>query len=114
MKRLLFNRLQIITIVGAMAGNSGCVALNLPSDRYQDPADHGGLLGSWKTADASPPASGDSETYCDETGTPVDQGALVVDPFDTESGEFADAKKDEIPWPRFHPIPTRPIYGNYR
>jgi hypothetical protein len=37
-----------------------------------------------------------------------------VDPFDTESGEFADAKKDEIPWPRFHPIPTRPIYGNYR
>jgi hypothetical protein len=113
MKRPILDRLRIIAALGAMTGTSGCVALNLPSDRYQDPADHGGILGSWRPENAAPPSCDGAPIY-DAAGAPIDNGALTVDPFDTTTGEFSDPKKDEIPWPRFHPIPTRPIFGNYR
>ncbi|KAA1261666.1 hypothetical protein LF1_42210 [Rubripirellula obstinata] len=111
--------------------SSGCVALNLPSERYHDPTDHGGIFGSWKTGVVDPAATqafagpnhGHSPNGMDHAagaiGSSVDCSldyiggeSLAVDPFDTENGEYAKPPEPpEVPWPRFHPVPTRPIFG---
>ncbi|GAA5507847.1 hypothetical protein [Novipirellula caenicola] len=51
----------------------------------------------------------------DASGFPIEQGfdggALTVDPFDSSVGQDGSIKPPEIPWPRFHPVPTRPVFG---
>ena len=102
--------------------HSGCVALNLPSERYHDPRDHGGIFGSWKTnavdpaatnAFSQPPNGIDHATGT--IGSTVDcigGESLSVNPFDTTQGEYAKPPEPpEVPWPRFHPVPTRPVFG---
>ena len=93
---------------------TGCVALNIPSERFQDPTDHGGLLGSWDSSGHShangidhAAASMDSGMQC------IGGGSLDVDPFDTSEGEYAvKPEPPKVPWPRFHPVPTQPVFGN--
>lgn len=111
---------------------TGCVALNIPSDRHHDHADQGGLFGPWKGGTGRPVglaatahcACGDAHCVDGSCGnvipgdsfvsSNIDDGSLTVDPFDTTQGEYAVAEVEEVPWPRFHPLPTRPIFGNYR
>lgn len=41
----------------------------------------------------------------------IDGGPLEEDPFGPVAGSNGAASESEIPWPRFHPIPTRPVFG---
>ncbi len=124
---------------------TGCLALNIPSERLAEPTDGGGILGGWKhnhTRQSSThiahifsglghdPKSHDFEdpsgnVPCDPSfeSTPgnsagmshddhsIDGGSLGVDPFDTSVDQDGSLKAPEVPWPRFHPIPTRPVFG---
>ncbi|WP_442509119.1 hypothetical protein SH528x_000669 [Novipirellula sp. SH528] len=51
----------------------------------------------------------------DDSGFPIEQGfdggALAVAPFDSSVEQDGSIKAPEIPWPRFHPMPTRPVFG---
>ncbi|WP_040763941.1 hypothetical protein [Novipirellula maiorica] len=52
----------------------------------------------------------------DASGFPIEQGcidggALEVDSFDSSVQQDGSIKAPEIPWPRFHSIPTRPVFG---
>ncbi|WP_146458311.1 hypothetical protein [Rubripirellula tenax] len=97
-------------------GQCGCVALNIPSERAHDPADAGGILGPWKKGGAS---TASQHTVFDEftndsySGDPScsDGGALGFDPFDPNAIEGGQTEPPEVPWPRFHPVPTRPVFG---
>lgn len=115
-------RIAISTITLAsllVLAQAGCVALNIPSRRYHDPGDHGGLFGSWRK-DA---AHGDSQAMRSVDGAnggfPGD-GQPCGDPAcehwdgcdGSEYGMQESVKPPEIPWPRFHPVPTRPIFGS--
>lgn len=78
-----------------------------------DPGDHGGMLGDWKTN-----PTGCSDGTCGHpTGRlsdlSLDGGPLDSDPLDPLLDENGNPRKkpDEIPWPRFHPVPTRPVFG---
>ena len=107
-----------------LVGCSGCVALNLPSDRFHDPSDGGGVFGDWRTKRLDPiggfangPVGNLSECHC---GANCHRGAgclggdeLSLDPFDTSQGKYAVHEEPEIPWPRYHPVPTRPIFGRH-
>jgi hypothetical protein len=115
-----------LTVCLASTG-SGCVALNLPSDRYHDPADHGGIFGPWKSGVVDPAAteafvhgsSGHRPSGIEHAAATLESGvdciggdSLEADPFDTNAGEFAKPPDPpEVPWPRFHPVPTRPVFG---
>ena len=139
--------LAILGLLAALlATNVGCVALNVPSDRFHDSGDSGGMFGGWPygVGDApshevatleGPPLEGHAleghalqgpleESYgggvcsdpngcsdpqgCSSSqGCCLDGGPLDCDPFDHQ-GEPAPP---EIPWPRFHPVPTRPVFG---
>ena len=91
---------------------TGCVALNVPSQRYHDPEDGGGVFGAWSLSGASQPIHNDhhhAPTHGVEDG--VMCGSLEADPFDTCVGENGKPKPPEVPWPRFHPVPTRPVFG---
>ncbi len=110
-------------------GLTGCVALNIPSERFHDAADDGGWLGGWHrpkrfgvpdlTPDhgsASP--SGHSAEIVGGKILGVQPGGDVaeacfgeVTPVFDPSAEAADRQKNEIPWPRFHPVPTRPVFA---
>lgn len=77
----------------------GCVALNLPSERYDDP----------ETA-AGQPAGIDSLFLW----APPRGGSAAAAPpseaSDPASEPHASGRLPAVPWPRFHPVPTRPVY----
>ena len=102
--------------------HSGCVALNLPSERYHDPTDRGGIFGPWETGVVDPAATqalahtpNGIDHAASTIGSNVDcigGESLSVDPFDTTQGEYAKPPEPpKVPWPRFHPVPTRPVFG---
>ncbi len=75
---------------------AGCVSLNVPSIRYDDPADRGGPLGPWHTGGAVLPGPS--------------RGCTVADRPPAE-----EVANPAVPWPKFHPVPTRPVFGgNYQ
>tara|TARA_R110002049_G_scaffold4601_5_gene32268 strand:+ start:381643 stop:382029 length:387 start_codon:yes stop_codon:yes gene_type:complete len=106
---------------------AGCLALNVPSQRYHDPADHGGVFGAWNRHHGSQHSAGgpsaehgfhDADQIAAETVVAgnVDDGCLLGDPlhhdpFDSSVAVGRKPEEPEIPWPRFHPIPTRPVFG---
>ena len=96
--------------------SSGCVALNIPSKRFHDSTDHGGVFGPWRkhhhVGDSSH-ADPASAHVVNEHGLMHgwDGGPLEVDPFDPSLDANGQPKKQDIPWPRFHPIPTNPVFG---
>ena len=98
----------------------GCVALNIPSRRFHDPTDHGGLFGHWRRGDVgcvdgSCVANEHGFHACQSSaagGFCLDGGPLEVDPFDPNLDVDGNPKPPEVPWPRFHPVPTRPVYGS--
>ena len=97
----------------------GCVALNIPSVRYHDPADHGGLFGPWSDA-AGPTPSAAVGVRHESAGAAAEAwrpGAEPLSPPPAGCGPDAplaavpEADPD-VPWPRFHPLPTRPVFGD--
>ncbi|EMI55945.1 hypothetical protein [Rhodopirellula sallentina] len=96
----------------------GCLALGIPSERLHDPADRGGLLGDWNSDVSYGPDQ--------ITQDLVEQGVVLAT---TDDGLFCEGpspldvnpktgclsppkeKTPEVPWPRFHPVPTRPVFG---
>jgi hypothetical protein len=49
--------------------------------------------------------------FHDSGGLCLDGGPLEVDPFDCSLDVNGNPKQPEIPWPRFQPVPTRPVFG---
>jgi len=107
--------------IGVCVSSSGCIALGIPSERFDDPADGGGLLGDFKRDQAYGPAdmarelveqgavlSPSSEGLFCSDGSPLDVPAVGL------GGNAPQAKPPEVPWPRFHPVPTRPVFGPMR
>ena len=100
----------LLALVLLVTSQVGCIALSIPSERQFDPADHGGLFGDWDQ---------DTETTgqcCDHPHRSFDDlacdgGPLESDPLDASLKIKGKPKKDEVPWPRFHPVPTRPVFG---
>lgn len=125
-------------LICVLASTSGCVALGVPSKRMHDPDDHGGLLGDWRRGRPHTAAQHTQSliedgavivptdghgVMCASTG-PMHQGDIgqvgsgVIDgvmPLDLDpvtGGVHAEPEKPpEVPWPRFHPVPTRPVFG---
>ena len=106
---------------------SGCVALSIPSKRFHDPADHGGLFGDYrKGGSVGVPDNladhdghfhdGDVvEGHCTESysasGYSENDDEFDEDEFGT--GCHGHQKAPEVPWPRYHPVPTRPVFSGY-
>ena len=88
--------------LGWVIASSGCVAINVPSRRFHDTNDRGGLLGPW--------ASADCQTCGNEPidGTEWLTESMVDDQIRVEAAQAT--KPDPVPWPRYHPIPTRPAF----
>ncbi len=96
---------------------TGCLALNIPSQRNHDANDSGGILGAWedparpgrvlKEILMGPPPESDLGS-CDD-----------VDPFGSEAygSDYtggphpSEPAPPEVPWPKYHPVPTRPVFG---
>ncbi|MFK8111918.1 MAG: hypothetical protein AB8B91_06935 [Rubripirellula sp.] len=106
--------LRILTILflATCSSQLGCVALNIPSQRFQDAQDHGGVLGHWRNHGhlATPTGTGHNHHH-DGEACSFDGGPLEVDPFDPSLDASSNPKQPEVPWPRFHPVPTRPVFG---
>ncbi len=93
MLRCPCNSKPIATLIlcSGLVISSGCVALSIPSERYHDEADRGGMFGPQRGANA--------ERNCES------------DLF-TDADDFQESEKPaEVPWPRFHPLPTRPVFA---
>ncbi|MEM9826581.1 MAG: hypothetical protein AAF958_08325 [Planctomycetota bacterium] len=115
----------LLLLAGVLV-HSGCVALNIPSRRDHDPRDRGGLLGGWESqheinspddvvGQAGVIVGQASETLRNFDGGPLVRthscdGEICADA-DLDRSAHIAKKQEQVPWPRFHPIPTRPIYG---
>lgn len=108
---------RFLLLVGVLLSQVGCVALNIPSQRFHDATDQGGLLGHWRGSSGRPIAdnrlieSGTASEFHGSSGICVDGGPLDVDPFDPTLDVDGNPKQPEVPWPRYHPVPTRPVFG---
>jgi len=100
------NLLRFVALLAVCPG--GCVAMNVPSVRYDDPNDRGGLFGPHQKKD-SQVASGPG---C-EDGMKNDVGDFspTEDGFEPGLESSHEEKPPEVPWPRFHPLPTRPVFS---
>ncbi len=112
----LYRWLSIACWLCLCVGSSGCVVLGIPSERFHDPADAGGLLGDWKRDQVYGPSEVAAELA--QQGVVIathdgvfcgDEAALDAPPNGC-SGTIP-ARLPEVPWPRFHPVPTRPVFG---
>lgn len=115
--------------------------MNIPSERLHDAGDDGGWLGGWHrpkrlgVPDPTAPLAG----FVDQTppphhplnpdahvfpGGPSFSGApsgasLAEQCLGDETPVYdpaAEAQRaaDEVPWPKFHPVPIRPVFGANR
>jgi hypothetical protein len=101
----------LILFLAVLSAQVGCVALNIPSQRLHDPEDKGGAFGHWKTHHCGQSCEpGSAQACCSEAGKPcLDGGPLGLedDPLDQMGPQ---PPEPEVPWPRFHPVPTRPLF----
>lgn len=92
---------------------SGCVAMGIPSVRYHDPEDRGGLLGPQRPVNPAEVAEASGGQVI-VAGSDVPASYLGCNDLGGEGGcEGGEPKKPpEVPWPRFHPLPTRPVFSS--
>ncbi|QDV64329.1 hypothetical protein [Crateriforma conspicua] len=133
----LFRRMLIALVGFGCLSCGGCVALNIPSYRHLDPHDDGGVFGGWNQpkrlgVPIDTPVPGDSSVIasdrsdapmgCGPTGHcggvhgPVGGPGSFEDecfgaPIGMDGGGDVPVEKPEVPWPKFHPVPTRPVFG---
>jgi len=120
-RRFLTPSIALTLSVFLLTMHCGCVAMNIPSERRGDPTDGGGLFGSWDRKTSIPHTTHPREASegWEMTAPPCEDafcqdpfgGPLEIDPFDTSVDSQGTPKAPEVPWPRFHPIPTRPVFG---
>jgi len=108
-----------------LLGTSGCIALSIPSERYHDPHDRGGLLGDFRrgslsrtqhlSGDESFQGGFDNSSDCTSVGCSALHGSRLQDSdlIDDEEFSLHKPKTVEVPWPRYHPVPTRPVFSGY-
>lgn len=89
---------RAIAISLPLVSLGGCIALAIPSQRHFDPQDRGGLFGEFR-----PYQGGDNDTV------PVGHGGPGKTCF--QDDPVMAEEEPEVPWPRFHPIPTRPVFS---
>jgi hypothetical protein len=111
------------------------VALNIPSQRWHDPEDQGGLFGHHQGGSDHHTGGQELLLNADSTVMEITEGPYdetLVSPgffgepaFHGSGGCCADCETNcfdplaeteaaappDIPWPKFHPVPTRPVYG---
>ncbi|WP_168566869.1 hypothetical protein [Crateriforma spongiae] len=131
-------RRMLMALVGVgLLSCSGCVALNIPSERHLDPHDDGGVFGGWNQpkrlgVPIDTPVPGDPAViasegsiaaagcgpagHCGGIGHPVGgPGSFEDDCFGAPIGMHGDGdvpvEQPKVPWPKFHPVPTRPVFG---
>lgn len=110
--------------------STGCLALGVPSKRLHDPVDQGGILGDWKANPARTPATMTAELVAEggvvvpayegcQANSAAIPGSLDLPAgmsameLETHCGAHSKADKPpEVPWPRYHPVPTRPVFGS--
>lgn len=112
-------------IAAWLLGASGCIALSIPSERYHDPHDRGGILGDFRRgpSSATHAAADSSEAFLDGVDRSRDctSGrceALPGDRFNEDESIDDDIsihqpKTVDVPWPRYHPVPTRPVFSGF-
>ncbi len=120
-----------VLLVVACFASTGCLALGIPSQRLHDPDDQGGILGDWKRSNARTPAEITAELVAEGAVIRCADGAcsgvthpghfdesclgglpaLDVDPI-TGGGPGTEEEPPEVPWPKYHPLPTRPVFGS--
>ena len=85
--------------------------MNIPSQRHHDPADRGGIFGDFR--DGSGGVDHGTESIDGHPSGCAGCGQCVD--FDVEDDRDSDGRRKEkppeIPWPRYHPVPTRPVFG---
>lgn len=112
-----------------LATSTGCLALGVPSERLYDPIDQGGILGDWKTNPARTRAAMTAELVAEggvmipahdnchshSTSIPgsldLPAGVAAMEMPAACGGNTKAEKPPEVPWPRYHPVPTRPVFG---
>ncbi|MCG8649990.1 MAG: hypothetical protein MI861_09155 [Pirellulales bacterium] len=97
-----------------LLSQAGCVALNIPSQRLHDAGDKGGLFGHWRDRSVGThfhqQVHHPAETLVIQPN--LDGGPLEVAPFECDPVQGGNGKPAEVPWPKFHPVPTRPVFGS--
>ena len=124
-------------IVLMLSNVVGCVALNIPSKRQFDPADRGGVFGPWTHGGSTQPesygaecnAAGCNAAGCNAAGHNVAGDGFVITGDGSSPATMGDGvcldggplgedphfemdnapPPESVPWPRFHPVPTRPL-----
>lgn len=79
------------------------MAFNIPSVRYDDPTDRGGLLGPQRKLapeEVEQVRAGASLSGCNGCSVSGDDEEVIE-----------EEAPPEVPWPRFHPLPTRPVFS---
>lgn len=127
-------RFSILLLVAGLLTQAGCVALNIPSERIHDPVDGGGLFGHWRNrlgSQGQAPIAGHSAwEHHSVSGSDWPEGLIESGAAGggcLDCGGYLDGgpdgvcldceqaaskrKEPEVPWPRFHPVPTRPVFG---
>lgn len=126
--RKLLSIAMALLVAVCLLGTSGCIALSIPSKRFHDPQDRGGLLGDFRHSGADnlpvhPVHAGhllgdpEHSTQCTENGCAGLCGSGMSSHDFDEDAEFRvgghHPKAPDVPWPRYHPVPTRPVFSGY-
>jgi len=91
---------------------SGCMALSIPSVRYHDPEDRGGLLGPQRPAHPTEDVTASGEQVFVEDIAESSACMGCGDESCDDGCEGSESERPpEVPWPRFHPLPTRPVFS---
>jgi len=95
--------------------SSGCVAMNIPSQRHHDPADRGGMFGDFRGGSGGAHGTRAHGTRSSSGHSAGCGGCAQCGDGDEDDEWDADGRRKEkppeIPWPRYHPVPTRPVFG---
>jgi hypothetical protein len=92
----------------------GCVAFNIPSVRFDDPRDRGGILGPHRQTDPEELEMMREMAASESCGPGGIGGGICASQFDEEDIDGGEKPETppEVPWPRFHPLPTRPVFSS--
>jgi len=114
------SRLPRLLVLISIAGvSSGCVALSIPSQRFHDPADRGGIFGDFRGGGQRQGTSGAghgrhaASEFCGDADCTACGSSLYATEEELHDDERHHEKPPEVPWPRYHPVPTRPVFSGF-
>ncbi|WP_153558245.1 hypothetical protein [Roseimaritima sediminicola] len=117
----------VLLLAVAALSNGGCIALNIPSVRYHESEPVAGPRTLDKVLLFSPTGRGGCDVPSAGGPLPPATGNAAMGsagcalgncgPEDASGGPHGcgpqepGPKLPEVPWPRFHPVPTSPVFG---